>query len=103
MKSVKVVNFAGKVKAWQQRLATYIAMLSFLMVFYLYIIESPFNLEWYHWLVIVVLCVVSVLYLDIKFILPASQEYMTEKNPFFVKMRDDIKEIKVHLGIEEGG
>ena len=71
----------GRVKVWQQRLASYVSMVSFGMVFYLYIIESPMGLQWYHWLTIVITGILAIVYIDTVFIYPASLEYTFKKNP----------------------
>ena len=93
-------RFLGMGKIWQNRLSTYIGMVNFTMIFYLYILESPLDLLWYHWMFILVSSVVVILYIDIKFIFPAAQQYASEKNPFFVGMRDDIILIKNELGLD---
>lgn len=41
----KASIMAGKLKVWQMRLASYIAIVNFVMIFYLYIIESPMGLN----------------------------------------------------------
>ena len=83
----------GKLKVWQTRLATYVAMINFLMIFYLYIIESPLNLGWYVWLSIILILVVGLILFDTLLVLPASQEYMFLKNPEWVKFIKQWKEV----------
>ena len=92
--SVKKAKTFGMIKVWQQRIATYISMINFIMIFYLYIIESPMGLEWYHWLILISVSVGLIIYIDVKIILPESQDYMFYKTPFMVKMREDVEEIK---------
>ena len=80
-------HWAGKLKVWQQRLATYISMVNFAMLFYLYIIESPMGLRWYHWFVIITVGVLIIVYIDARFIFPSSLAYTFEKNPEFTSLR----------------
>lgn len=82
----------GMIKVWQQRLATYLSLINFVMIFYLYIIESPLGLKWYHWLPIIVIGVVSVLYVDVKYIFPNTQLYTFKKNPGMVMLKEMIEE-----------
>lgn len=84
----------GKLKVWQERLAGYAAMLNFFMIFYLYILESPLGLRWYHWTIFIATGVVLIIYIDIKFIMPNSLKYGFEKNPELINLRNELKEIK---------
>lgn len=79
---------------WQQRLSTYVAMINFVMVFYLYIIESPLGLEWYHWLIMISVGVSLIVFIDTLYIMPHSYSYTFEKNPEFQELKQDVKEIK---------
>jgi hypothetical protein len=97
MKKIKKAKIAGKLKIWEQRLASYVAIINFFMIFYLYITQAPLGLEWYYWLVIISLGCMFVLYIDIKYIFPNSQVYGFEKNPELVRLREDIQEIKTLL------
>jgi len=58
--------------------------------------------QWYHWLILVVSVCAVTLYLDVKYIFPAAQEYTFDKNPRFVRMEKNIGLIMTHLGIEDG-
>ena len=91
---MKISKLLGRMKIWQQRLATYASMINFAMVFYLYIIESPMGLLWYHWAMIIGVGASSLMFIDVKFIMPNSLGYNFEKNPGFQEMKRDIKEIK---------
>ena len=84
----------GKLKFWQTRLATYVAMINFAMIFYLYIIEAPFGLDWYHWVLIISVGVVGTVIFDTVFVLPGSLEYQFIKNPEWMKLRKEIQTIK---------
>lgn len=96
MKKIKV--WLGKFKTWQMRLATYVSMVQFIMVFYIFIIESPMGLLWYHWFVLI-LCGISILmFIDIRFIMPYNLDYTFAKTPKLAKMGRDIEIIKDDLG-----
>jgi len=97
-----ISDFVGKLKAWQQRLSSYVSMISFIMVFYLYIIKSPMGLEWYHWLVIIGVGISFLLFVDIRYIFPSMQKYQGLKHPILMEMYDDIKKIKQQLDSLEG-
>jgi len=87
----------GKLKVWQQRLNTYVGLVNFLMLFYLYIIESPMGLEWYYWLFTILVITLSIVSIDTIFIMPNALGYNFEKNPQFQELKKDIKEIKEKL------
>jgi len=84
----------GKLKFWQTRLATYVAMVNFVMIFYLYIIEAPLGLLWYHWVLIIVVGVVGTIIFDTVLVLPGSLEYQFIKNPEWRKLKAEIQTIK---------
>ena len=83
MESVKVVNLAGKLKVWQSRLGTYISMVNFVMI-------------------IVSIGILSIVFIDTKFIMPSALGYTFGKNPRFVRLGKNIELIMCHLGIEDG-
>jgi len=87
----KVKYTLGQLKVWQTRLASYIGMINFFMILYLYIIESPMDFEWYHWVLLILFAVIIILVIDIKYVFPASQEYAFHKNPEWMKLRKDIR------------
>jgi len=93
----KASIMAGKLKVWQMRLASYIAIVNFVMIFYLYIIESPMGFEWYHWAIIIVTGITVIVFIDTKFILPSSQVYTFNKNPQMVKLKEQVNKNKVML------
>jgi len=94
----------GKLKVWQQRLATYISMINFIMLFYLYIIESPLSIAWYTWLLIISIIIILIIAIDILLILPASQEYMWNKNPEWSAFQKQWKTVYPYIKkkIKEG-
>lgn len=86
------ISIAGKIKVWQIRLAGYISLVNFIMIFYLYIVESPLGLEWYHWASIIILGCTIIIFIDIRYIFPASQEYIFNKNPSFKKLKKTVED-----------
>lgn len=94
-----IAKLLGKMKVWQQRLATYVGMLNFAMLFYLFIIENKW-LSWYVWLVIVTTGIIALVVVDTKFIMPHSLAYNFEKNREWNRLMDEIDELKemIHNG-----
>ena len=93
----KASIMAGKLKVWQTRVASYISIVNFVMIFYLYIIESPMGFEWHHWLLIIITSITSIIVIDTVFIFPASQEYTFNKNPQMVKLKNQVNKNKAML------
>lgn len=91
---MRIAKLLGKLKIWQQRLASYVGIVNFVMIFYLYIIEAPMGLLWYHWAVIIFVGASSLMFIDVKFIMPNSLVYSFQKNAEFQEIKRDIKEIK---------
>jgi len=95
----KKIKMLGMFKVWQQRLATYIGMINFFMIFYLYIVESPLGIEWYHWLILILLSVIIIIYVDIKYIFPSTQLYAFNKNPGWMAIKQQVDENSAKLDI----
>ena len=93
----KASTLAGKLKVWQNRVSSYISIVNFVMIFYLYIIESPMGFEWYHWLLIIFTIIMLIIAVDTVFIFPAAQEYTFNKNPQMVKLKKQVNKNKVML------
>ena len=83
-------KFFGMIKVWQQRLTTYISLINFFMIFYLYIVESPMGLEWYHWFIMICVGITTILYFDVKYVFPHTQLYTFKKNPGMMMLKDKI-------------
>jgi len=88
-KSLTTNLLLGKLKIWQQQLATYVQMLSFLMLFYIFIGDNAW-LPWYLWLLVFTVGLSVLLWFHIKFIMPQSFQYMWEKNPAFKRLEKKI-------------
>jgi len=87
----------GQIKVWQQRLSTYMSMINFFMIFYLYIIESPMGLPWYLWAFVISSSIVIVVYVDTAYIMPHSFAYQFEKNLEWIEMKNEIKLLRKEL------
>lgn len=70
----------GQLKTWQTRLVTYTGIFSFMMVFYLFIVENNW-MEWYVWLLLISFSIVGTLWLDIKVVFPQQLAYGRKKDP----------------------
>lgn len=89
-KRENIIRTAGAIKIIQQRLASYISMINFIMIFYLYIIESPMELLWYQWIIIIFSCISILIFIDTRYIMPASLAYTFYKNPEFNKLQKQV-------------
>jgi len=89
--------FAGKAKVWQTRLSSYISLINFVMIFYLYIIENPLGLSWFYWFILMFVGVVGLIVFDTIFVMPYSLGYTFSKNPEFMELKNDVKEIKKEI------
>lgn len=88
----KDATLLGKLKVWQLRLASYISMVNFIMILYLYILESPLGIQWYHWVIVIVFGIVVVMSLDILYVFPETQRYTWIKNPEYLELKQEIKD-----------
>ena len=77
------------------RIKNHLGIVNFLMLVYIFAISSPYPI----WLILPGMLAIALAlgYLDYRFILPMEFDRITEKNPFMVEMRKDIKEIKEKL------
>lgn len=83
----KFSQFLGKALIWYNRLATYMGMTNFSMIFFLFVIESPLGIPWFGWIAILSTGLISILFIDIKFLMHNSIRYQFQKNP-------EVQEIK---------
>lgn len=90
----------GKLKMWQTRLATYISMVNFAMIFYLFIAENKW-FEWYIWTFIIMLSVLVIVVFDTVNVMPKQLRYSFLKNPEWLKMKRNQKRIMDKLLIGE--
>lgn len=83
------------------RLQTYTAMINFIMILYLYIIESPVGIVWYYWVVLMAVICPLIVLIDVKLVYPGTLIYAYDKNPGFKRLEKKVDEIMKKLGIEE--
>jgi len=78
-----------------ERLKNYIGWIQFVMIGWIFITQTEFDLVTTILLVAIALGAVSLV--DFKWVFPAEQNRIAEKNPFLISMRNDIKEIKQRI------
>lgn len=85
---MKLISF----KVIGERVKQYIGWVQFMLILYLFVAESPYSV----WLVvpIAVIGILIIGVIDYKFIFPKEIGKVASKNPFWVEMQQDIKEIK---------
>jgi len=84
----------GKYKTWVNRLQTYLGPLNFMMILYLYIKQDPLDIIWQVWVVIIGVLLSVLLMFDLFFVFPSELGYGSKKNPEWMGLRDEIKEIR---------
>lgn len=87
----------GIMKAWTARIQTYLGLINFVMILYLYVIQEPLGLKWYYWIILLIPALSLILWLDLKVIFPVSQEYIYRKNPEWMKLREEINKLRVSI------
>ena len=79
----------GKGKTWLTRLQTYIGLVNFFLLFFVFIQDNKW-FEWYEWLIILVVLLSSLLYVDIRWIMPNALGYQWTKNKSFVRLEKKV-------------
>jgi len=85
----KRTELFGKFKTWQMRLQSYISLITFFMIFYVFIQENKW-LEWYVWLTVFVIVIGFIIYLDVTYIFPAQLNYTFNKTGKFREILDVV-------------
>lgn len=83
----------GKLRTYQNRLGLYTALINFIMIAYLFIIEGPLGLPWYFWLLVVMLYPPILTYIDQRFIFHKELEFWFMSNPEWRRTTKMIREI----------
>ncbi len=88
----------GTIKVRISRLREYLGWFQFIMIFIIFVNESKINPI----LLLMGLLGVSAIldYIDSKKILPQEHVYHFNKNPYFVELRKDVKDIKAGLNLD---
>ena len=94
--------FWGKLKIWQERASSYIAILNFLMIFWVFVAGMPLGIAWYYWFAVIVIALVGILLVDIKIIYPQALAYGSVKNPEWIKLQESLDRIELKLEEKEG-
>jgi len=92
--------FIGKMKIWQQRIQTYIGIINFLMLFYVFIQDNKW-FNWYEWIIIIIIVCSTILYIDIKYVMPNALGYQWDKNKSFKRLERKIDVLMKTNGEEE--
>ena len=88
----------GEIKMWQSRLATYVSMINFILLFYLFITENKW-FEWYIWFFVITSVVLFIVIFDTIKVMPDQLGYGFRKNPEWLKHKRNQKRIMEKLGI----
>jgi len=88
--------FVGKIKTWLQRLQTYMSIINFILLFYLFIQENKW-FQCYEWLIIIVVTCSVVLYVDVRHVMGNALGYQWDKNNAFKRLERKIDAIQKRL------
>ena len=81
----------GRYKVWQARIQSYLGIMSFVMVFYLYTLQLPLGLPWYVWIIMMGLLIPNLLLMDMTFVWPSEMEYGFKKNPRMLALEKNVQ------------
>ena len=85
------INF----KIMFERMKMYVAWVQFVMIGWLFIIQTKFNL--WMTLLLVALSLGLLSFIDFKWILPAELNKMAEKNPVIMAIKRDVEKIREEM------
>lgn len=94
---MKINKKISQAKVWVSRIQTYLALFNFTMIMYLYIIEEPLGIQYHYWFVIISLGIVSVLFIDIKYIFSSELHYKFSVNPGMQEILERLERIEEKL------
>ena len=89
---IGVGYFVGKIKTWLQRLQTYMSIINFILLFYLFIQENTW-FHWYEWLIIIVVVCAVTLFVDIRHVMGNALGYQWDKNKSFKRLERKVDTI----------
>lgn len=87
----------GRLRVWLDRVVGYLSLLNFLMVLYLFVSNDPLGILWYYWIIAGVVLVLAVIVVDIKFIYPQAQSYISDLNPRWLLMEESLRRLERKL------
>ncbi len=85
-------RFLINLKLMWERSKMYISAVQFVFIVYLFILQSEWN--FYSTVLLIALIMTPLTIIDFKWIYPAEQRRVSEKNPILMEIRSDIKELK---------
>lgn len=86
---MRIGLLVGKGKTWLQRLQTYVSLINFFMLFYIFIGDNKW-FSWYEWVVIVFIVCSLVLYIDVRYIMGNALGYQWDKNKSFKRLEKKV-------------
>ncbi len=91
----------GKIRIWIQRLQGYLGLINFLMIGYVFLQSPPFNIQWYYFVILSIIFLPILMYIDIIYIFPQMGKYSFNKNPEFVDLKNELKNIRIMIENEK--
>ena len=88
----------GILRTWLTRLAGYMAIINFGMIFYLFIVENTW-FPWYVWIVMMISLISIILLVDVKLVMSKEFEYQSNKNPEWKKLTNAVRKVCNELNI----
>lgn len=82
------------------RLQTYVSMVNFIMLLYLYITEAPLGVVWYYWVIFMFILFPVLVIFDVKMVYPGTLIYAYDKNPGFQRLEKKVNKIMEKLKID---
>lgn len=80
----------GRYKVWQTRTQSYLSIISFIMVLYLYITQVPLGIPWYVWVILIASLIPFLLLMDMAFVWPSEMAYGFGKNPKMTALEEKV-------------
>jgi hypothetical protein len=99
---MKLMKYVGVVKVITERLASYVSIINFAMVLYLYTRSNPLGLGPMSWALLMLVAIPCIISFDWLVVFPSAMRVSYgKKNPEFQELRNDVIKIKECLMLEE--
>ena len=96
---MKLSRSVGVFKTWLTRLQTYIGLVNFFMLFFVFIQDNKW-FSWYVWCIIIFVVLSSILFIDIRFIMGQALGYQWEKNKSFARLEKKVDRLMEEIGLD---
>lgn len=83
----------GKYKSILNRLISYLGILNFSMLLYIFVKNQPLGFNWFIWFITVIFLCLGIMIFDIFFVIKAESIYLFKKNPKLVEMNEKLDTI----------